>query len=593
MNMKTYKIFAAALGIILFIGCQKDILNQTPGTNISDAEFWKTPNDLKLYSNNFYNNMLPNYSDWGSIGIYGLDADGSDNMISINYNTSLNAERVVPGSGGGYGAYGDWSNLRNVNYFLTNYLKVDAPFDEVKTYVGEALFFRAYFYFSKLKTFGDLPWVNLPLNTTSEEVFNERLSRNIIVDSLMNDLDKAVSYLPSKGLAEESRITKEVAMLFQARIALYEGTWEKYHAGTPFGVDGSDGKKFITKAAEVSNALLENSGGYALTTFTNDFGYWDLFNQVDYSSNNEIMLWRSFNLTLNLGHRWHRYTGTGAGRGVTKDLVDAYLCIDGKPIGTSALYEGDANLISVVTNRDPRLNASIYVPDGEHIITNNRPGGQPPVLFEYPSFDAANENKPTTGYQIYKGHNPDYNQQQDLGTTGQIIFRFAEAHLIFAEAMVELGTFTQGDADRSINLLRRRVGMPDLVTGAISIDPNQEFPELTPLLNEIRRERRIEVACEGYRQDDLFRWAAIATKIKGWKPKGAKRAQWETSGVPENIATAVKSYPIDEKGYIEYYKNIGALSMGYQFNLGRDYLSPIPIDQISINPKIKQNPGWQ
>ncbi|MEH6305410.1 RagB/SusD family nutrient uptake outer membrane protein [Olivibacter sp. CPCC 100613] len=577
---------------LLFSSCQKDLLEQTPETNISDADYWKTANDLKLYVNNFYNTMLPNYNGWGSIGIYGLDADGSDNMIATSYNSALNGERVVPGSGGAYGAYSDWSALRNVNYLLANYSKVSESFDVIKPYVGEALFFRAYFYFDKLKSFGDLPWINIPLNTSSEEVYNERLPRNVIVDSLMNDLDKAIAYLPTKGSAEASRINKEIAMLFQARIALFEGTWEKYHASTAFGVSGSDGRKFLEKAASVSTALVDNGGGYGLAAFSNEDEYWRLFNQVDYTANNEIMLWRAFNLSLNLGHRWHRYTPSGGGRGLTKNLVDAYLCIDGKPIGSSSLYRGDASLQDVVANRDPRLKQTLYLPDGNHIITDNRPGGQAPVLFEYPTFDVANENKSLTGYQLYKGHNPDYNQQQDLGTTGQIIFRFAEAVLIYAESKAELGQFTQVDADRSINLLRRRVNMPDLSVTMIENDPNREFSAISPLLNEIRRERRVELACEGYRSDDLFRWAAMDEKIRGWKPKGAKRAQWEVPGVPENIATAVKSFPVDADGYIEYYQPVGALNAGYQFKLDRDYLSPIPLDQISLNPKIKQNPGW-
>lgn len=590
------KLLHATILVLFCYGClsscQKDILEQTPGTNISDADYWKTANDLKLYANNFYNNMLPNYNGWGSTGIYGLDADSSDNMISTTYNSALNGERVVPGNGGRYGDYADWNALRNVNYLLANYTKVTEPFEVIQPYVGEALFFRAYFYFDKLKRFGDLPWINVPLNTLSEEVFSERLPRSVIVDSIMSDLDKAITYLPTKGSAEVSRVNKEIAMLFQARIALFEGTWEKYHAGTVFGVEGSDGRTFLEKAATVSASLLDNSGGYTLTEFSDDNGYWSLFNQVNYASNNEVMLWRAFDLGLSLGHRWHRYTIGGAGRGATKDLIDAYLCIDGKPIGSSDLYQGDATLAAVATNRDPRLRQTIYIPDGTHVITNNRPGGQEPVLFEYPTFDVANENKSLTGYQVYKGHNPDYNQQQDLGTTGQIIFRFAEAHLIYAEAKTELDQFSQSDADRSINLLRKRVGMPGLMVGSIATDPNQEFAGINPLLNEIRRERRVELACEGYRSDDLFRWAAIDEKIKGWKPKGAKRAQWEVAGVPPNIAQAAKSFPVDANGFIEYYQNVGALSAGYQFNLGRDYLSPIPLDQISLNPKIKQNPGW-
>lgn len=591
--MKRIQFFIAS-GLVLsaLTGCMKDILEQKPATAISDSEYWKTENDLKLYANGFYS-TLPNYTNWGSMGIYSLDADGSDNMIYNSYNSALNGETIIPGSAGGYGSYSDWSALRNVNYLLANYTKVKAPFDNVKKYVGEALFFRVYFYYGKLKTFGALPWISKPLELTSPEVYNERLPRNVIVDSLLSNLDQAISYLPTKGQAGASRINKEVAMLFQARIALYEGTWEKYHKGTDFGVAGSEGKVYLEKAATVSKNLLDNPGGYALATFApNSNDYWKLFNQVDYSTNPEILLWRAFNISLNLGHRWHRYSNTGAGRGLTKDLVDAYLCTDGSPIGVSNLYKGDATLKDVVTNRDPRLRQTLYVNDNEHIVTNNRPAGAAPALFEYPTFEAANENKSITGYQVYKGHNPDYNQQQDLGTTGQIIFRFAEAHLIYAEARAELGVLTDADLDLTINKLRSRVGMPTMKVNGIVNDPNKEFPGLSPLLNEIRRERRVELAAEGYRADDLFRWAAMDEKFVGWKPKGAKRAQWEGAAIPEPVAKAALSLPVDANGYIEYFKNVAGLKDGFQFKVKRDYLSPIPIDQMTLNPKIKQNPGW-
>lgn len=582
------RIYITILMLALFLAaCKKDFLDRTPETSISEAEFWKTQNDLQLYVNNFYTAFPSTIGAFGTIGPYGLDADdGSDNMITMSVNGNMNGVRTIPSSGGGW-AYGDWSTLRNINYFMVNYNKVNASWDNQKTYVGEALFFRAWFYFSKLRQFGDLPWVNKPLDITSGELKTPRLSRSVIVDSIMNDLDRAVQYLPSKASAQASRVNKQVAQLFQARIALFEGTWEKYHAGTAFGVNGSDGTKFLQKAATVSADLIANPGGYALVATPGTDGYWRIFNQVNYSSNTEVMLWRQFDLNINGGHYWHRYTNTGAGRGLTKNLVDYYLCTDGKPITGNALYQGDATLLNVVKNRDPRMLQTIYINDGNHIVTNNRPNGAAPNIFDVPTFSAPNEQKPATGYQVYKGHDPDYNQQQDRGTSGYIIFRFAEALLIYAEAKAELGSITQNDLDISVNKLRARVGMPNMLLAAITADPKWEFPALSPVINEVRRERRVELACEGYRKDDIFRWAAADELIAGWKPKGAKIAQW-TGVVDSKYLT---SYPVDENGYIELFKT--NLATGYKFNLLRDYLSPIPTDQMVLNPDIKQNPGWQ
>lgn len=592
--MKIKNIYIASIiGLATLNSCDKNFLDRMPETEISDADYWKSPDDLKLYANNFYSNLLPDYASWGTTGIYGLDADnGSDNMIGTRHSAALNGERIVPGSEGGYGAYTDWSGLKNVNYLLANYTKVEAPFESVQTYVGEALFFRSYFYFDKLKSFGDLPWVSKPLEMNSPEVYNERLPRNQVVDSIMADLDKAVQYLPTKSAATDSRVSKEVAMLLQARIALYEGTWERYHKGTEFGVEGSDGEKYLKKAADVSGKLIEQSGGFALTSFgTDEYGYWKLFNQTSYRTNDEVMLWREYNVALGLSHRWHRYTRAGGGRGVTKDLVDAYLYADGKPAATTSHKVSDATLKDVVTNRDPRLKQLLYINDGEHITTNNRPNSQATVFFEYPSFDQGIEYTAPTGYQLYKGHNPDYNQQQDYGTTGLILFRYAEALLIFAEARAELGEITQGDLDKTINELRKRVGMPAL-TVSPAADPNAEFKGLSPILNEIRRERRVELAAEGYRHDDLHRWAAMKEKIVGWKPKGAKKSQWETNEFSPEIVALAKAMPADQDGYIEFFKNTAVMKDGYGFKLDRDYLAPIPVDQLTLNPKIKQNPGW-
>jgi hypothetical protein len=238
MRNKLYLLILT--GLMFLAACKKDFLNQTPETSISEAEFWKTPNDLQLYVNSFYSAFPSTISAFGTIGPYGLDADqGSDNMITMSVDGPMNGTRVVPGTGGGW-APGDWNTLRNINYFMANYNKVNAAWENQKSYVGEALFFRAWFYFGKLREFGDLPWINKPLNPVLDQLKGARLSRAVIVDSIMNDLDKAVNYLPSKGKTQPSRVNKQIAQLLQARIALFEGTWEKYHANTPFGVSGRD-----------------------------------------------------------------------------------------------------------------------------------------------------------------------------------------------------------------------------------------------------------------------------------------------------------------------------------------------------------------
>ncbi|MBC8988006.1 RagB/SusD family nutrient uptake outer membrane protein [Pedobacter sp. N36a] len=574
--------------VLLFTGCKKQILDLTPQDKITDAQFWKTSSDLQLYVNGFYSRMLPTYNGFNTLGIYGLDADqGSDNMIlTSEYNRAINGERTVPATDGAW----SWSELRNINYFLANYNRVQAAPAAVNPFVGEALFFRAWFYFDKMKAYGDVPWINIPLSVTDQDlIYGARLKRNIIADSILNDLDRAIALLPTKALAQGQRINKEIAMAFQSRIALYEGAWEKYHAGTAFGVNGSDGKKYLEKAAAVSEALI-NSNVYQLDNTGVDFGYWKLFNQSDYSASKEIMFWRKYSITDNpaFGNNWVITIKRGGGRGITKNLVDTYLCTDGQPISGNNLYSGDNSLLQVVANRDPRLNQTICTPDGKHTLLQSLPV----EIFTLPGFTGAISDKTATGYQSYKGLNPDPVMQQNIsniGYTGLIYFRYAEVLLNFAEAKAELGTLTQADIDKSIKKLRDRVGMPNLTISAIKNDPNWEFPELSGLINEVRRERRVELAVEGFRKDDIFRWASANKLLVGWKPKGAKRDQW--NGLfPANVLNA---YPVDANGYIELYQNIGAMSSGYKFNLNRDYLSPVPQNELTLNPKLlPQNPGW-
>lgn len=581
--------FSLAITTIIF-GCKDDFLDRTPLTNISDAQFWKSANDLKLYANGYYNDikLLPSLADWFQTGIYGLDADlGSDNMVKATYNTELNGESVLPASN--TNGKWDWKTLRGINYFMANYQKVTDNPSLVNTYVGETLFFRALFYFDKLKTFGDLPWINKPVSTADSLILQApRLSRNVIADSIINDLERAISLLPGKSAVEPNRVNKEIALLLQSRVALYEASWEKYHQDSPFGVQGKDGTYFFQKAASAAENLMKLNT-YALENTGVANGYQRLFNQVDYSSSSEIMFWRKFDLSAGITHHWYLFIPLALDRGVTKSLVDDYLCTDGKPVAVSALYKGDNTLNDVKTNRDPRLSQTVYFPGSA--ITTNRPNSQPDVLFQAPDL-ASSANVPT-GYVLQKGNNTEYLQQSGMGnstsTQALIYFRYAEALLNFAEAKAELGTLTQTDLDKSINLLRRRVQMPDLNLASIVADPNWLFPDLSPIINEVRRERRIELACEGFRHDDIFRWAAADKLIRGWQPKGAKLAQWQGLFAPEVLS----KYPVDANGYITPYQKVPALSNGFQFKTNRDYLSPIPTDQLVLNPNLNpNNPNW-
>src|SRR5690606_14904907 len=255
---------------------------------------------------------------------------------------------------------------------------------------------------------------------------------------------------------------------------------------------------------------------------------------------------------------------------LTKSLADSYLSIDGKPISVSPLFQGYATLEDEMQNRDPRFRQTISPPDA--IWRLREDGGIDYFSELYDDLNTGVQYNSPAGYLIRKGYNPRviYHVPQYEETPG-IIYKYSEVLLNFAEAKAELGTITQSDIDNSINKLRDRVGMPHLMLGSITYDPDWNFPDLSPIINEIRRERRVELATEGLRSLDIRRWAAADELIVGQRPKGFLAAQLD-----------VNPYPVDQNGYLDPYQN--QIPNGYGFDVNRDYLDPIPKTQIELNP---------
>jgi hypothetical protein len=593
--MKTNKIFCLLILLAVFgiAGCKKDsLLNQTPPTALADASYWHTVSDLQNYMNNLYGKdaIFPHYRSYSNLGIYSLDGN-SDNMVPVAVDARLSGQYTVASNG----TYADYTDIRDVNYFLVNYRRVTAAATDVAPYVGEAYFFRAILYFYALEKVGGVPWVNQPLDITDTQLINApRLARNTLVDSIVNDLDRAITNLPTKSKAQSQRLYKEYAQSFKVRVCLYEGTWEKYHAGDAFGVSGQDGSKYIQLAATTASDVI-NSNIYALDNVGLSDGYFKLFNQTDYSSSKEIVFWGAYNQQAGVTTYWQNYFHEGsagtASTGMSKSLVDDYLCTDGNPAGISPLYKGDDSLKHIVQNRDPRLRQSLFL-TGDTVAINV-PGATAPLLFAYPAFN--NATPCTTGFQIRKGLNTDALQDSHYsagGTDGVIYMRYAEILLDYAEARAELGQLTQGDVDITINKIRDRVKMPHLNVGAIPTDPHWLFPALSPVINEIRRERHIELACEGLRLDDMMRWAAAPQLIINKQPLGAQVTQFLTVPITAGKLVVGTNIYINANGYIEPYQKVPAMANGYAFNPGRDYLFPITLQETVVNTAIKQNPGW-
>ena len=571
MKTRNY-IYSLALAVA-FSGCDS-FLDREPLDDISSEVYFKTSKDLELYVNQFYTSF-PSYGGYDA-GIFYTDQN-SDNLLPEEYNTRLAGYETVPGSTSDN--VWNWQNVRSVNYMLDNLGHLEESFEEAKPYIGEAYFFRSYFYFTLLQNYGDLPWVNTAFDTESEGLYDARLPRNVIVDSMLVDLDKAIEYIPAKANVAEGRLSKEAALLFKSRVALFEGSWEKYHDGTVFGVENADYNRYYRIASEAAKQVMDMGTLSLFSTGDPNTSYYELFNENTYVGNPEVILGKTYSLDLGMTHRSQGYLlYRGSRLGLSKDLVDDYLCIDGRPTSAHADFS-DQTLLDVVKDRDSRLAQTMWIP-GDLRVCNPTDT----LWFEKPFIDLTGEYKCTTGYQLKKGADP-YVEVYDNSETGSIIFRYAEVLLNYAEAKAELGELTQNDIDISINLLRKRVGMAELRIASITTDPNWDFPDLSPVINEIRRERRVELACEGYRLMDLLRWRAHGLFVNK-RPKGF---HFNPSEFPTMVPE--KDVYLDENGYVDLYKV--SLPNGYQFNPDRDYLLPLPTTELVLNSNLTQNPGWQ
>lgn len=577
--MKTKMTIISLVAVLLMISaCDDEYLDRLPLDQLSAEEYWSTPSELMFYINRFYL-LFQDGGQWSG-GIQHFDI-GTDDLTTATQSGFWNGETVVPTGGSGW----DYNNIRKINYFFENYTKCTAPFEDYKQYVGEAYFFRAYLYFNLVKKYGDVPWVNRVLNENSPEIYAPRTSRDIVIDSIIADLNKAAEFMVSGVNQDGERLNTEVALLLKSRVGLYEGTWEKYHEGTEFGVPESDYNRFFEAAVDAAAEAM-SSGKFNIYKKDGDpnTDYNTLFTSFNYTGNTEVMLQKKWAKTFEFVHVHKSDIAQPGGLGITKSLIDDYLCSDGKPIATSALYQGNDSLDATVANRDPRLTQTIMV-RGDALEREN---GVVIKEFEVPILDKSSRIKKyhtVTGYQMKKGGLPD----MELRVFGEddspsILFRYAEVLLNFAEAKAELGSLTQADVDNTINLLRDRVGMIAMDLGAIDDDPNWLYPGVSPVINEIRRERHIELACEGFRTDDILRWRAHHLFV-GKRPRGMLFVQ-ETY---PDLVLGTDVY-VDEDGYLDPLQF--AIPNGYGFRPDRDYLAPIPLIQLELNENLVQNPGW-
>lgn len=566
--------------ILLMSTSCEDFIDLKPLDKISTDDYWKSTKDLEFYNRQFYPSFY-NSDNSGSSPTQMVSemALNSDDMIHGGAaSTTLNGTRSVRTGDWKW----EWSKIRNINIFFENYHKCQDQFSEYQHYVGEAHFFRAWFYFNLLKRYGDVPWYSKVLQLDSEEeLMRPRDPRTLIADSILGDLDKAILYLQKRAETGNNRINKESALAFKTRVALFEGSWQKYHANTPFGTQGADPDKYFRQAVEAGEELI--NGDYMVGIYDTgnpDSDYYEMFGMDNMSNVNEVLLYRAFNAADGAGNSVQGFiTYNSNQKGITWELVSSYLGKDGKPyhyLDLARTTKGNAFLTKIAEECDPRLKSIVWIPgDLMSQVTG--------AYFDKPTINAGALQLCPTGFQVKKTANP-YSpaagQSWEIqAETGYIILRYAEALLNYAEAKYELDNTVAYD---QLNLLRKRAGMPDFTVNPQQSDPNyiSYGYSITDELYEIRRERRVEMALEGERETDYRRWAAHEL-FKNKRPKGYPVSKEEFPDYP---------HPVDQNGLIDYY--LSQLPNGYQFKENRDYLLSIPQDEITLNPNLKQNPGW-
>lgn len=567
---------------LLICSCKKDFLDRQPLASISPDAFFRTESDLKLYTNSFYS-AFPSAE-----GIYN---EAVDNIVKTDLGELITGKRTVPVSGGGW----NWSELRKINYFLENYDK-NMSAEAGKKYAGIARFFRAYFYFDKVSRFGDVPWYTKTIDITDEGSLSmARTPRIQVMDSVMADLDFAVANMDASKNVEQ--VTKWTALALKSRICLFEGTFRKYHP--EFNLPNAN--VFLKASADAANTLM-TSGPYSIYKSSPEKAYQELFSSKA-AIDQEIILSRRFSAGLQVWHNLNYYTLTASyGRpGLNKNLVNTYLMKDGSRFTDKAGYD-KMQFYEEVQNRDPRLSQTVRTPGYTRIGNTKKLA---------PEFSAS-----ISGYQLIKFVTGEANDSNNKSDNDMPIFRMAEVLLNYAEAKAELGEATQNDIDRSIKLIRDRVGMPNLDLAAANLHPDPylaaQYVQVNSgnkgLILEIRRERRIELVMESFRWNDLIRWKEghlNAAPYKGMYFPGAGKFDLDNDGKTDvEIYTGTKPtgsgiqfLKLGSEIILENNTNGGNVLINPNtpktFREDRDYLFPIPIQELLLNENLKQNPNWE
>lgn len=543
--MKKYlSIIAAALLMGSFSSCS-DFLDRYPLEELSDGSFWKTEKDAEMAVSNLYN-VLPTWDTDEAI-------NSDDAVHGIKWAAGNQSKGVYDPSD--YGWSGEYGYIRQANLVLEKIQEMDLSEDAYKKLEGQARFFRAYTYFTLIRSFGAVPYIDKPLELTDVENIT-RTPKDEVYAKVMEDFDIAIANLPVQwDEANSGRITKGAAMAMKARAALYYNNWE-------------------TAMTEAKNVM--DLGQYELYDKDNTGRYKELFWEVA-DGCDEFILSVQFNAPTRTHYLigWECFPTLGwGGLNPTQSLVDAFEDINGAPITSEASVYDPTNPFA---NRDPRLEVNV-LHDGETMYGVTIKVA--PLSSSGNTGIGQHGDATATGYYQQKWLDPSIDPQSTGWDMGKdwVVIRYAEVLLTYAEAKNELFPLDPSAFD-AVNQVRRRVGMPDLQ----NTDPTK--PTYCGTQDDLRKriwnEWRVEFALEGgKRQWDIRRWG-IAKDVLNAPFEGLRYTLVDDPNAPKGD---------NGKKCILY---VGEpLKLAGSHYEDHNYLLPIPQTEIDLNPKLEQNPGY-
>lgn len=643
--MKTWNKYIVILfgGFIGLTSCN-DFLEMKPLDKVTPDDFFWTESDLASYAVKHYEFTT---HDGYNIGIWKED-NNTDNQATSSFdNQWAPGELKVKES---YNKREDdpWNFdvIRELNYFLEIVLpryeagEITGVEENIRHYIGEIYFERAWKYFSKLKTYGDFPIVKNTLPDEKDALIeaSKRQPRNEVAKFILSDLDQAISYLSNTPPGGKNRITRNAALLVKSRVALFEASWLTYHKGTSLVPGGpgwpgkdfsgnldadiayfvSECKKAAAEIADLGLLAVNQSGERKMGN-----PYYAQFCLEDMEGCPEILLWKKYNNTdFNIYHFATSYLPSGGNSGFTRQFVETFLMNNGLPIYASGSgYKGDTSVDNVREGRESRLDLFMMKPmevmDTKVGLKWGGDNGAPGIL-------NLAENRAVTGYGLRKGLSDNYYKGGQTSIEGCPVFRAAEAYLNYIEAscIENNGTSIDSKAQGYWTAIRDRANLPDYKITLDATDLGKESDwgvysagqQVSKLLYCIRRERRCELLEEGFRMTDLKRWRALDQvrnyQVEGvnlWESELKDAYKDETSGknllIPQGQENPNVSNYTESGKYLRPYqivKTNNIMFNGYNW-CEAHYLTPIALTHFRIsatNPDdlstsvIYQNPGW-